>query len=173
MRCAYFDCFSGAAGDMILAALVHAGLPLDELQAAVARLRLPGVRLEARRVQRRGLAATHVNVAVSGDDHAHRHLPDILALIGQAGLSAGVVERATRIFTRLAQAEAAVHGIPVEKVHFHEVGAADAIVDVVGACVGLEALQIERVVCSPIPTGSGTVECEHGLLPVPAPATGS
>jgi uncharacterized protein (TIGR00299 family) protein len=172
MRCGYFDCFSGAAGDMILAALVHAGLELDRLREIVSRLNLPDVKVEAEPVQRGGLAATHIKVTVGPRACSHhRHLSDILEIVASARLSAGVADQARRVFTRLAQAEAAAHGIPIEKVHFHEVGAADALVDVVGACAGLEALGVETIVCSPIPTGSGTVRCEHGLLPVPAPAT--
>jgi len=172
MRCAYFDCFCGAAGDMILAALVHAGLKLDSLQEVVARLRLPGVELDAEPVRRGGFAATHVTVHVAHEaHHHHRHLPDILKIIAAAQFSPRVTKDAGRVFTRLAEAEATAHGISVDKVHFHEVGAADAIVDIVGACAGLEALGIEQLVCSPIPTGSGTVECAHGILPVPAPAT--
>jgi hypothetical protein len=172
MRCGYFDCFSGAAGDMILAALLHAGLSLDALREIVARLRLPGVELHAQRVSRGGLAATHVSVQV-GDEACrhHRHLPDIEQIIAQAGFSPAVTARALRVFTRLAEAEATVHGIPVEQVHFHEVGAADAIVDIVGACAGIEALGLAQIICSPIATGSGTVQCAHGVLPVPAPAT--
>jgi hypothetical protein len=172
MRCGYFDCFSGAAGDMILGALVDAGVPLDTLREALGRLKLPGVQLETEAVQRGGFAATQVHVEVdrAAQTH-HRHLPDILDIIAKAGMSPNVTERAGRIFTRLAEAEARVHGIDVEHVHFHEVGAADAIVDIVGACVGVVALGLERITCSPIPTGSGTVKCEHGVLPVPAPAT--
>jgi uncharacterized protein (TIGR00299 family) protein len=171
MRCGYFDCFSGAAGDMILAAMLHAGLRLEALQETVARLRLPGVELAAEQVARGGLTATHVTVRVSAAPDRHRHLPDIQQIIAQAGFSQRVTDDAQRVFARLAQAEAAVHGIPVEKVHFHEVGAADAIVDIVGACAGSEALGLDEIVCSPIPTGSGTVTCEHGQLPIPAPAT--
>ncbi len=172
MRCGYFDCFSGAAGDMILGAMAHAGLSPDLLREVVARLGIPGIELQVRKVDRRGLAATHVNVSLSADvQPKHRHLPEILEIIRHSGLSQSVIDRATHIFTRLAQAEAAVHGVPPERVHFHEVGAADALVDIVGACAGLEGLQIERVVCSPLPTGSGSVHCEHGWLPVPAPAT--
>jgi uncharacterized protein (TIGR00299 family) protein len=172
MRCAYFDCFCGAAGDMILAALVDAGLDPQVLHDAIARLGLPGVTLQTERVRRGGLAATHVSVNVGPESgHHHRRLPDILKLIAQAGLAAKVSSQATRVFERLAAAEAGVHGIPVEQVHFHEVGAADAIVDIVGACAGIAALDLATIVCSPIPTGSGTVRCEHGVLPVPAPAT--
>jgi pyridinium-3,5-bisthiocarboxylic acid mononucleotide nickel chelatase len=123
-------------------------------------------------VTRGGLAAMHVEVEVDHAAHPHhRHLPEIAGLIVAAGLPGAVADRALAVFQRLARAEAAVHGIPIEQVHFHEVGAADAIVDIVGACAGIEFLGIEKVVCSPIPTGSGVVRCEHGVLPVPAPAT--
>ncbi len=170
MRIGYFDCFSGAAGDMILAALIHAGCPLAALQDVVERLRLPGVTLRAQRVQQGGLAATRVRVE-SGDPKSHRHLPEILSIISAADLSTRVTERATAVFKRLAEAEAAVHGTSVDAIHFHEVGAADAIVDIVGACAGLQLLELDRIVCSPIPTGYGTVTCDHGVMPVPAPAT--
>lgn len=172
MRCGYFDCFGGVAGDMVLAALVDAGLPVDVLRDLVVRLKLPEVTVAAERVRRGALAATLVTVHIGpAARRGHRHLPDILGIIAGAGLSPPAADRAGRTFRRLAEAEAAVHGIPVEKVHFHEVGAADAIVDIVGACVGLETLGIDRLLCSPLPVGSGTVRCEHGVLPVPAPAT--
>lgn len=170
MRIGYFDCFSGAAGDMILAALIHAGCPLPALQDVVKRLRLPGVTLRAQRVQQGGLAATRVRVE-PGSPKSHRHLPEILSIISAADLSTRVTERATAVFKRLAEAEAAVHGTSVDAIHFHEVGAADAIVDIVGACAGLQLLELDRIVCSPIPTGYGTVTCDHGVMPVPAPAT--
>jgi hypothetical protein len=172
MRTAYFDCFCGAAGDMILAAMIDAGLPAEVLQGVIAQLGLPEVTLTASKVRRGGLAATHVTVAVGPAARKHhRHLSEIADMIARAELPCEVVDRATRVFRRLADAEAAVHGTTVEAVHFHEVGAADAIVDIVGACAGLHALGIERVACSPIPTGSGVVRCQHGLLPVPPPAT--
>ena len=172
MRCGHFDCFSGVAGDMILGALVDAGCPLATLQETVARLALPGVGLTAERVKRHGLAATLVRVDIEPDSQSkHRHLPDILQIIDNAGLEPGVAERATAVFRRLAQAEAHAHGISEQKVHFHEVGAADAIVDIVCGCAGVAALGLERITCSPIPVGNGTVTCEHGVLPVPAPAT--
>jgi uncharacterized protein (DUF111 family) len=137
VRCGYFDCFSGAAGDMILAAMIHAGCPIDALRETITRLKLPGVGLRAEPVTRGGLAAMHVQVEVDAAAHPqHRHLPDIARLIVAAGLPGSVADRAIAVFARLAQAEAAVHGIPVEHVHFHEVGAADAIVDIVGACAG-------------------------------------
>lgn len=172
MRYGYFDCFNGAAGDMILGALIDAGCPLERLQEVVAKLSLPGVTLTAEKVQRHGLAATQARVEVEpGSQKAHRHLPDIVQIIDAAGLEPQVAEKARLVFQRLAQAEAGVHAIPVEQVHFHEVGAADAIVDIVCSCAGLATLGVERVGCSPIPTGSGTVTCQHGILPVPAPAT--
>ncbi len=179
MRCGYFDCFSGAAGDMILGAILHAGCPLDALQSAIARLKLPGVRLSAESVRRGGIAATqaHVNVLPLSDQarphqpRRARHLPEILDIIAAAQLPGAVEQHAVRIFRRLAEAEAAVHGITVDSVHFHEVGADDAIVDIVGACAGIELLGIQRNICSPIRTGHGTVQCAHGILPVPAPAT--
>lgn len=172
MRIAYFDCFSGAAGDMILAALVHAGLPVDELHTLIEKLNLPGVRIEYEAVKRHGIAAGHVRVVFPrAEGHAHRHLPKIRRIIESAGLPEPVTRNALAVFQRLAEAEALVHETTVDKVHFHEVGADDAIVDIVGACYGLHALGVERVISSPIPTGSGTVTCDHGVMPVPAPAT--
>jgi len=172
MRCGYLDCFSGVAGNMILGALLDAGLPVQVLNDTVARLGLEGVTLKVERVARGGLAATHVVVDTGSQvGRHHRHLPEILQMIAGAQLPARVADRATRIFRRLAEAEAGVHGIDVDQVHFHEVGAADAIVDIVGACTGFETLGLERLFSSPIPTGSGTVTCAHGILPVPAPAT--
>lgn len=172
MRCGYFDCFSGAAGDMILASMVDAGCPVEVFAELPQRLKLGGVKLSAERVHRHGLAAVHVRVEVSADGSSgHRHLHQILRILDEAELSPAVRERAACIFRRLAEAEAAVHGVAVEKVHFHEVGAADAIVDIVGACAGIERLGLERVRCSPLPTGHGAVDTEHGVMPVPAPAT--
>jgi uncharacterized protein (TIGR00299 family) protein len=172
MRCGHFDCFSGAAGDMILGALIDVGCPLEIMQETVDKLSLPGVSLTAEKVQRHGLAATLARVQVKpGSQTAQRHLPEILRLIEDAGLEPRIIKDSKAVFQRLAEAEAHVHGTGVEKVHFHEIGAADAIVDIVGACAGLAALAVERITCSPIPTGSGTVTCEHGVMPVPAPAT--
>lgn len=172
MRYGYFDCFNGVAGDMILGALIDAGCPLDTLRAIVAKLSLPGVKLTAERVQRHGLAATHVRVDVEASSQkAHRHLPEIVRIIDQAKLEPKVAQNAKAVFQRLAEAEAHAHGIAIEEVHFHEVGADDAIVDIVCTCAGLAVLGIERITSSPIPTGSGTVTCAHGVLPVPAPAT--
>ncbi|MFH1749037.1 MAG: nickel pincer cofactor biosynthesis protein LarC [Planctomycetota bacterium] len=172
MQCGYFDCFSGAAGDMILAAMIDAGCPVETLQDTIAALPLPEVKLTTQRVKRGGLAATYVHVDVDrAADIPHRHLPQILDILAGAALSSETTERASRVFRRLAEAEAAAHGIDIDQVHFHEVGAADAIVDIVGVCVGVELLGLERLVCAPIPTGHGTVTCAHGVLPIPAPAT--
>lgn len=172
MRIAYLDCFSGCAGDMFLAALIDAGVPLAELQRVVNLLQLPGVSLHLERVKRGGIAAAHVRVEVGPESRkAHRHLHHIVKIIDAAALPPGVGNRAKAVFTKLAEAEAAVHGSTIEKVHFHEVGAADAIVDIVCACAGLAHLGIERLHCSPVPPGSGAVHCEHGIMPVPAPAT--
>jgi hypothetical protein len=172
MRIGYFDCFSGAAGDMILGALVDAGTPVELFQQIISRLGLPEVSLTVEKVKRHGLAATHVRVHVDPSaPKKHRHLSHIVRIIDAAALPEPVARRAKAVFTRLAEAEAQVHATTVEKVHFHEVGAADAIVDIVCACAGVEQLNLERILCSPIPTGSGTLTCDHGVMPVPAPAT--
>ena len=175
MKIGWFDCFSGAGGDMILGALLDAGLPLDALRKALAALDLSGVRVEAERARRGGLAGTRFRVIVGSGDAGHhpphRGLPDILGLIERSTLDDQVKERASAAFKRLAEAEAAVHGTTVEDVCFHEVGALDAVVDIVGAVAGLKLLQIERVYLSTFRLGSGVVDCAHGRLPVPAPAT--
>ncbi len=188
MRIAYFDCFSGVAGDMILGALADAGVPLTVLKEAVAALGLPGLEVEARKVMRGGFAATKVDVLTGevpgGPDpgllhpdpcrhhgHGHRSLPDILETLRQSRLPDPTRERATAIFARLAAAEAAVHGTTPEAVRFHEVGARDAIADVVGAVAGLAALGADRVEASPLNLGGGRTATAHGALPVPAPGT--
>ncbi|MFQ5429893.1 MAG: nickel pincer cofactor biosynthesis protein LarC [Phycisphaerae bacterium] len=170
MRIAYFDCFSGASGDMILGALLAAGLDADVLRADLAKLNLDAYEIDIRPIRKQGFAAVKIDVRTAADQ-PHRHLSDICSIIDAADLPAAIRRRARAIFARLAEAEAKVHGVTVEEVHFHEVGAVDAIVDVVGAAIGIERLGIDRVECSPIPTGSGTVRCEHGVMPVPAPAT--
>ncbi len=172
MRIAYFDCFNGASGDMILGALIDAGLSVDRLRDQLARLDLSGYGILAERVRKQGFQATqfHVNVDPTADK-PHRHLSHILAIIDGASISDAVKSVSKRVFHRLAEAEAQAHGTTIEKVHFHEVGAIDAIVDVVGASIGLAELEIEKVVCSPIPVGSGVIRCDHGEMPVPAPAT--
>jgi hypothetical protein len=168
---AYFDCFAGAAGDMIVGSLIDAGADLVALKAQLAGLQVGGYEMSADRVMRGGLAGTKFDVRLDEASQPRRHLSDIIEAIAGAGLPARAAERASRVFRRLAEAEAQVHNVAVEEVHFHEVGAVDSIVDVVGACLAMEQLGIDRVFCSPIPTGGGTVDTSHGLLPVPAPAT--
>jgi len=170
MKLAYFDCFSGISGDMVLGALVDAGLELARLEGELRKLPLEHWKISAQKVERKGIQATKVNIEY-GAQHHNRHLPDILKMIAAAGLSARAAEDATRIFQRLGEAEARVHGIPIEKVHFHEVGAVDSILDVVGAAIGFDLLGIERFACSSLDVGGGPVQTEHGVLPVPAPAT--
>jgi pyridinium-3,5-bisthiocarboxylic acid mononucleotide nickel chelatase len=171
-RIAYFDCASGASGDMLLGALVDLGLPLDSLRSELAKLPLRGYRLESRRVHRSGLHATKVDVLVEAEPgHTHRGLRDILGLLEASGLEPEVKERAAALFRRLAEAEGAVHGMAPEEVHFHEVGAVDSIVDIVGGVVGLGWLRAERFGSSPINVGTGTVTMSHGTFSVPPPAT--
>ena len=214
----YFDCFSGASGDMILGALIDAGLPIEEVRTALGSLILspdeePDVRIDARPVLRSGIGATSFSVVDDHDaeDHAHPHghdhahgpdddddhdhgqhdhshdavdgghqhshahhhrsLSEICRMVDRSALSGTAKERAKRLFTRLAEAEAAIHQMPVEKVHLHEVGAVDSIVDIAGCVFGLEWFGADRIVASAINVGSGTVTCEHGVMPVPAPAT--
>jgi uncharacterized protein (TIGR00299 family) protein len=170
-RIAYLDCFSGISGDMLLGALVDAGVPADELRGELAKLSLRGYRLEVQRTQRAGLAATKVTVALQEAKQPDRRLADILSLIATSALPGEDKERAARVFRRLADAEARVHGTEPDAVEFHEVGAVDAIVDVVGAVAGLRLLGIERLYCSALPAGGGVARSAHGELPVPAPAT--
>ena len=170
MKTAYFDCFSGISGDMVLGALVDAGVELGRLEAELRRLPLPGWKLSAEKVRKGAIAATKVNVETE-EQHHHRTLTTILKLIDSAELAPRVSERARKIFEKLGQAEAKVHGIPIEKVHFHEVGAVDAIIDIVGASIGFEMLGFEEFATSPLNLGGGRVETAHGTLPVPAPAT--
>ncbi len=169
MRTLYFDCFAGASGDMILGALVAAGADANALRAQLALLGVEGFEVEFEQVSRSEIAATFARVKTR-HEHAHRHLSDILKMINDSQLSEKVKERAAGIFHRLAEAEAHVHNLPVEDIHFHEVGALDAIVDVVGAAICFDLLAIDRFMCSPLHVGSGMVEMEHGRFPVPPPA---
>ena len=171
MRIGYFNCFSGLSGDMILGALLDAGLSLDSLTAELARLPLSGYRISAQPASRGVITGTQVIVAVDERAREHRGIKDILSLVENSELSQRAKKRSALIFNRLATAEAKVHRLPIEEVHFHELGAIDAIVDVVGAVIGLELLGIEALFCSPLPAGSGTVQTEQGVIPVPAPAT--
>ncbi|MCS6874202.1 MAG: nickel pincer cofactor biosynthesis protein LarC [Pyrinomonadaceae bacterium] len=170
MKCLYFDCFSGASGNMILGALISLGLSSEELIERLKSLKVKNFQIDISRKEKSGISAVYVDVKAA-DEKKHRHLPEIERIIQDSNLSDGVKRKACAIFRRLAEAEAKIHGIPLEKVHFHEVGAIDAIIDVVGACIGFEALEIEKFFCSPINLGSGFVEMAHGKFPVPAPAT--
>lgn len=170
MKHAHFDCVSGVAGDMTLAALISAGWPESELQALPARLGLSGVTIVVSRVQRGPFAAVHVDVQTT-ETQPHRHLHHIEAILDAAELPAGVRDRAKAVFLKLAEAEAEVHGSTVKKVHFHEVGAVDAIIDIAGSILGLDALGVARVSASVLPLGRGSVDSQHGRIPVPAPAT--
>ncbi|HMH49069.1 MAG TPA: nickel pincer cofactor biosynthesis protein LarC [Candidatus Acidoferrum sp.] len=172
MKVVYFDCPSGAAGDMIMAALIDAGAPVDRLRAELARLRLPGWELRVREVMKGPFRATKVDVDIDRSAHqVHRSLSDILAILEASSLPADITRDAARIFTRLADAEARAHGTTREAVHFHDVGAVDAIVDVVGGVIALSLLGVERVHCSALPIGGGVVNGPHGTIPMPGPGT--
>jgi uncharacterized protein (TIGR00299 family) protein len=170
MKLAYFDCFSGISGDMTLGALVDAGCDAGRLCAELHGLQVPGWELSTEKVWKNGMAATAVRVKTE-DQSRHRSLSAIEEILAKSRLAPHVRERAIAIFRTLGHAEAAVHDVPVEKIHFHEVGAVDAIVDIVGSCIGFEALGIEKFACSPLNVGGGTAKMAHGELPVPAPAT--
>jgi uncharacterized protein (TIGR00299 family) protein len=166
----YFDCFSGISGDMALGALLDAGLPLDALRAELEKLAVAGWSIAAERGTRGYLAGTRALVHAP-EQPTHRHLADVRAIVEGSALAPQTKERSLRVFALLAEAEGQVHGIPAEQVHFHEVGALDAIVDIVGVVAGLALLGVEEVYASPLPLGAGWTRAAHGQLPLPAPAT--
>lgn len=191
-RVLYFDCFAGASGDMILGSLLDLGLDVEALRSELAKLSLTGYSIEAKKVMKNGFTATKFDVLTGAchEGHAHHHiihdhthnvhdyhcehnrnLEDIIKMIEESHLASQVREKSIAIFRRLAEAEARIHGTVPEKVHFHEVGAVDAIVDIVGAVIGIHLLEADRIVVSPLPMGKGFVTCQHGTIPVPAPAT--
>ncbi|MFY9269057.1 MAG: nickel pincer cofactor biosynthesis protein LarC [Candidatus Manganitrophaceae bacterium] len=170
-RIAYFDCFSGVSGDMILGALIDAGLPIETLQKEVAKLNLPGCAITARPVRRAGIAGTKVEVLNRKNLPPLTTFKEIERQIGKSALSKEIQERSLAVFRRLAKAESEVHGQRRDRVHLHEVGEVDTLVDVAGAVIGLSLLKIDRIVASPIHVGSGMVETESGAFPIPAPAT--
>jgi len=176
-RVLYFDCFSGISGDMALGAMLDAGLPLEELKGALGSLSVSGFDVSAVPVLRAGVSATKFTVHEHGGaqhdhgHHTHRHLSAIFGLIDKSALSTAGRDRAKAMFQRLAEVEAGIHQMPVEKVHLHEVGALDSIIDIVGIVFALEWAGADRVVCSPLNVGGGMVQSAHGLFPVPAPAT--
>ncbi len=167
---AYFDCFSGISGDMTLGAFIDLGVPVEWLKDRIETLPLTGFEVLVQTVSRNGIQAKSVDVRVK-DDTTSRHYEDIKSIIEKSALSPEVKKRSLDIFERIADAEALIHGCPTEKVHFHEVGGIDALVDIVGTALCVEYLTIDRIVASPIPVGRGFVTCQHGILPVPAPAT--
>lgn len=170
MKTLYLDCFAGIAGDMLLGSLLDVGADLETVEKGLLSLGIEGYKFETGKGSSHGIAATYVHIHSEGDQ-PHRHLKDILDLIEQGSLTDTVKEMAFKVFRRLAEAEAKVHGTTPERIHFHEVGAIDSICDIVGSLIALENLQVDRVICSPLPVTSGTIQCEHGLIPVPAPAT--
>ncbi len=178
-KVAYFDCFSGASGDMIIGSLLDAGLDLEILKKGLAGLNFHGYELTAEKVLRLSITATKFNVVLHEEEHEHGHefshqhrgLAEILNIINTGMISDSVKIKSSEIFRRLGEVEAGIHGVPLEEVHFHELGAIDTIVDIVGTIFALETLKIEQVYSSPLAVGSGTVKTAHGVLPVPAPAT--
>ena len=169
MRAIHFDCFSGISGDMTLGALIDAGADAAAIREGIDSLGLP-IQFSHERIRKGGFAATQVHLDAPEDD-THRFLPDVEEILSRGRLSERQRTLALRIFRRLAEAEAAVHGLPLEKVHFHEVGALDSLADIAGSAIALDLLGAERVTSRSVPTGSGTVKCAHGVMPVPAPGT--
>jgi hypothetical protein len=178
-KVAYFDCFSGASGDMIIGSLLDAGLDFEVLKKGLAGLDFHGYELTAEKVLRSSITATKFNVVLVEEEHEHSHeslhhhrgLSEILNIINTGDIPDNVKLKSSEIFRKLGQVEAGIHGVPLEEVHFHELGAVDTIIDIVGTVFALETLKIERVYSSPLAVGSGTVKTAHGILPVPAPAT--
>lgn len=169
MKTLYFDCFAGASGDMILGALVAAGVSSRALVEQLQSLNVSGWKIDFENVDRSGISSTYAHVQ-TGHEHAHRHLGDVLKIIYESGLNERVKDRAARIFSRLGEAESRVHNEPVEKIHFHEVGAVDAIIDVCGAAVGFDLLGVEQFISSPLRVGFGMARMAHGQFPIPPPA---
>ena len=170
MKIAYFDCISGASGDMILGALVDAGLSFERLQSDLALLGLDGYKLKSQPVVKNGFKATKVDIVVK-EDVPERHLAEILAIVENSQLSGEIKGRTTALFTHLAEVEAGIHGTSLDQVHLHELGGIDTMVDVVGAFLGLQSLGIEKVFASPLPLGRGFIRGAHGQIPLPSPAT--
>jgi uncharacterized protein (TIGR00299 family) protein len=167
---AYFDCFSGIAGDMILGALIDCGLELSFLKKELQKLNLSGYEIYTKEVKYNNITATDFNVDIE-ETHMHRNLSDINQIIEQSRIDENIKKISKEIFYNLAKAESKVHNIKIEQVHFHEVGAVDAIIDIVGSIIGIKKLEIKKIYCSPLPLGKGFVSCSHGILPLPAPAT--
>ena len=171
MKVAYFDCFSGIAGDMILGALLDLGVDVHVFKKELKKLSLTGYDIKVQQVECNHIAATDVEVIVKKEKQCHRNLADITAIIDRSTLEWNVKNKSKDIFRNLARVESKVHRTSIQDVHFHEVGAVDAIVDIVGSVIGLTYLGVEKIYCSPLPLGHGFVTCDHGILPLPAPAT--
>ncbi|MBM7623050.1 nickel pincer cofactor biosynthesis protein LarC [Sporohalobacter salinus] len=179
MKAAYFDIFSGISGNMVLGALLDAGLKLDILKKELSKLNISDYELQTEKVVKNGISGTYLKVKLSDDDHCHedhehqhgRHLSEIEDLIAESDLEESVKDLSTRIFRRLAESEARIHNTDPDQVHFHEVGAVDAIVDIVGTAIGIHKLGIKKVFASRIHIGTGFGNCAHGKIPIPAPAT--
>jgi len=171
MRIGYFDCFSGASGDMILGSLIDAGLSARRLREELKKIRIPTIQLKVKKVLKRGISATQVIVEGKKERRSHRNLKEIMRIVERSGVKAEVKERSREIFKRIALVESKIHQTPMEEIHFHELGGLDSIVDIVGSVWGLQQLGIEKIHVSKVNVGAGFVKCEHGILPVPAPAT--
>ena len=170
MNVAYFDCFSGIAGDMILGALIDLGINDEFLKKSLKKINIYGYEIDIRRIKKNHITATDVYIKVKEKQH-HRSLLDINDIINNSDLDDNVKELSKKIFHRLAEAEGKIHNIQVEKIHFHEVGAIDSIIDIVGSVICLKKHKVEKVFCSSLPLGKGFVKCSHGIIPIPAPAT--
>lgn len=173
MKIVYLDCFSGISGDMTLAALVDAGADKDYIEQELSKITVEPFSLSWRRMNKKGVSALKVDVLLDANQpsHQHRHYSEIVELIIRAGFSERATALALAIFEKIAIAEGKIHDIPVERVHFHEVGAMDSIVDCIGVALAFDSLDVEKIICSPVPLGSGTIRIDHGVYPVPAPAT--
>lgn len=172
-RILYLDCFSGISGDMTLAALVDAGADRRYIENELKKIKIEPFALEWKTVIKKGISSLKVDVVVPEGHHPHhhRHYADIVKLIKQAGFNEQVQAMSLTMFAKIGEAEGKIHNLPLDKVHFHEVGAIDSIVDIIGVALAIDSLQIDKIVCAPVPLGSGTVRCDHGFYPVPAPAT--
>jgi uncharacterized protein (TIGR00299 family) protein len=171
MKIAYFDCFSGASGDMILGALIDAGLSARGLRDELKKIRIPTIQLRVKRGLKRGISATQVLVEGKREKRSYRNLREIMRIIERSGVKTEVKDKSKEIFERIALVESKIHQTPMEEIHFHELGGLDSIVDIVGSVWGLQQLGIEKIHVSKVNVGAGFVKCEHGILPVPAPAT--
>lgn len=173
MKTLYLDCFSGISGDMTLGALVDAGADAKVIEEELKKLPLDPFTLEWKRVVKKGVSALKLDVVLDPEHppKKHRHYTDIVRMIEESELTDSVKKRSLAIFEKIGIAEGKIHGISLERVHFHEVGAVDSIVDVIGAALALDSLEVEKIIVAPVPVGSGKVRCDHGLYPVPAPAT--